>query len=167
MTATPLEELRNKLRTYVSENGLRHTQERYRILDIAYNARRVFTPEVLYELAQEEGLQVSRATVYNTLTLFERSGIVLRLPSPGTMYQYLMTFQAEQSPLLFCTQCAEFSTYYRKSVKTILAEKELRPPRFTHEHAIICLYGICNKCKKSAEAQKRAIEREKAKKKKK
>lgn len=154
MITTPLEELRAQLNAYMTEKGLRQTPERYSILEVAYKAKQIFTPEVLFDLTREEGLLISRATVYNTLSLLERSGIVLRLPSPNAKCQYLMACLAEQCPLLFCTECNQFSTYYRRSVKSILADKDLRPPRFSYSHAVICLYGICNKCKKKKSSQK-------------
>lgn len=166
MIVTSLEDLRSRLRAYVSENGLRHTPERYSILEVAYNLKKIFTPDDLFDLTRENGLPVSLSTVYNTLTLLERCGIVLRLPSPETKYQYLMASFAEQCPLLFCTECAQFSTYYRRNVKSILADKDLRPPRFSYRQAIICLYGICDKCRKKQSALKKAADKAAPKKKK-
>ena len=55
MIVTSLEDLRSRLRAYVSEHGLRHTPERYSILEVAYNLKKIFTPDDLFDLTRENG----------------------------------------------------------------------------------------------------------------
>ena len=64
------------LRAYLDEHQLRHTPERFAILAAVCKLQRFTIDELRASL---ENLTVSRATIYNTLSLFEDAKLVYRL----------------------------------------------------------------------------------------
>ncbi|RMF53984.1 MAG: transcriptional repressor, partial [Bacteroidetes bacterium] len=64
------------LEAYLTEKGLRRTEERTEVLKAIYQDLTHFDAESLHKHLQEKGLRVSRATVYNTLDLLVACGLV-------------------------------------------------------------------------------------------
>ena len=62
-----LEEVKKLFTAHLENKGLRKTGERYAILEEIYARSGHFDVDELYAGMKERGLQVSRATVYNTL----------------------------------------------------------------------------------------------------
>ena len=63
--------VRNILTSYLEQNNLRKTPERFAILDAVYSINGHFTLDELGDkLNTEDRFPVSRATLYNTLRLF-------------------------------------------------------------------------------------------------
>ena len=66
------ETVKNIFTEYLNVHGHRKTPERYAILDTIYSIDGHFDIDMLYTImAEEEKFRVSRATLYNTLILFE------------------------------------------------------------------------------------------------
>ena len=71
--------VRNILTSYLEQNNLRKTPERFAILDAVYSINGHFTLDELGDkLNTEDRFPVSRATLYNTLRLFMALRLVIR-----------------------------------------------------------------------------------------
>ncbi|MBP6307286.1 MAG: transcriptional repressor, partial [Opitutaceae bacterium] len=62
-------EARDKFKSYLSQKGLRVTNQRLAIFDAAFAQKEHFTAEQLLNLARAIDDSVSRATVYRTLPI--------------------------------------------------------------------------------------------------
>jgi len=65
------------------EHGVRYTQRRHAVFASLFGVNTHPTAEELQEIVREQGSEVSTATIYNTLDLFCRNGLVRRLPMPS------------------------------------------------------------------------------------
>ena len=75
-----LRQARQKLSDYVRINSLRYTQERETLLDAIYLTEAPFSAEAMSkQMSEKRRMRVSRATVYNNLSLFERAGLVRKV----------------------------------------------------------------------------------------
>ncbi len=70
-------ELRRVFENILKRKGLRRTQERFYLLDEIYSMTGHFTADELYRVVKSKGFMISRATVYNSLNLFEELGLVI------------------------------------------------------------------------------------------
>ena len=76
------------LTEYLRIKKLRKTPERYAILDKVCEMNRHFDIDMLYDIIEEDGFHVSRATLYNTMELFTDCGIVRRHQFGNQPMQY-------------------------------------------------------------------------------
>lgn len=115
---------RERFKDFLSEAGLRVTQQRMAIFDAACEAEEHFTAEELLEKSRAIDSSVSRATVYRTLPILIESNLI-REVDVGKDYKFYMvnqeskTFQAQ----VICSQCdkifeidAPFMEWYGKTV---------------------------------------------------
>ncbi len=111
-------------REYLTDKGLRVTNQRKAIFEAAFAYTAHFTAEELLDKAREIDDSVSRATVYRSLPILTESGLV-REVDVGKDYKFYManrradTFQAQ----VVCIDCdkifeidAPFMEWYGKSV---------------------------------------------------
>lgn len=135
------------LDAYIAEHGLRATPERNAILDCVAERRGSFGVADLLAAMEERGFRVSRATVYNALTLFEQVMIVARrLSQTGEAALWEASDQGRVAIALVCTRCGR-----RRSVRDAALARQLtarRYPSFTPTGVDICVSGICSRCRK-------------------
>ncbi len=71
-----LKTVREVLTKYMEARQMRKTHERYALLEYVYNYDGHFDVDTFYKHLKENGCNVSRATVYNTLEVFLDAGLV-------------------------------------------------------------------------------------------
>lgn len=60
----------------LNEHGILPTQQRLQLADVLFSAHRHLSADQVLSEARERGYSVSKATVYNTLGLFARKGLI-------------------------------------------------------------------------------------------
>lgn len=122
---------REKFKSYLSEQGLRVTNQRLAIFDAAFAQKEHFTAEQLLECARALDDSVSRATVYRTLPLMTGSH-VLREVDIGTGEKFYLpdTGANAQVAQVVCVDCdrifeisAPFMEWYGSTVSSKLGLK--------------------------------------------
>ena len=71
-----IEVIKDVLRQYLKDKGLRNTPERYTILEEIYNYDEHFNVDDLYLLMLQRKYQISKATIYNTIEVFLDAGLI-------------------------------------------------------------------------------------------
>ncbi len=71
-----IEVIKDVLRQYLKDKGLRNTPERYTILEEIYNYDEHFTVDDLYLLMLQRKYHISKATIYNTIEVFLDAGLI-------------------------------------------------------------------------------------------
>ena len=66
----------DKIETFLRENNISPTKQRLELAEIIFSKNQHFTAADLINMAINSDLNISRATVYNTLCLFEKRGIL-------------------------------------------------------------------------------------------
>ena len=69
----------NDIRDLLEERGIQATAQRMRIAGLLFARDQHLTAEQIIQALAEEGTEVSKATVYNTLNLFAGKGLVKSL----------------------------------------------------------------------------------------
>ena len=73
------ESVRDQIREFLANKGLRKTMQRDAIIEAAFSTDRHYSAEELLELARVIEPTVSRATVYRTLPILVQSGLLREL----------------------------------------------------------------------------------------
>ena len=149
--------VRNILTSYLEQNNLRKTPERFAILDAVYSINGHFTLDELGDkLNTEDRFPVSRATLYNTLRLFMALRIVIRHRFQGST-KYEACYDNNSHSHQICTVCGKVSEF--KSQKVIDSIDALHLRRFRKDGFSLYVYGICSSCqaKLTRQATKRKL----------
>jgi len=119
---------REKFRHYLTEKGLRVTNQRLAIFDAAFGQKDHFTAEQLLDYARSIDDSVSRATVYRTLPIMTESAILREVDiGSGEKFYLPITNNTTQVAQVVCTDCdrifeisAPFMEWYGSTVSSKL-----------------------------------------------
>lgn len=130
---------------YLDEHCLRHTPERFSILKTICTLQRFSIDELRTALTE---LTISRATIYNTLSLLEDARLVQKLDKEFGVRstQYELVQASESSVQIVCQRCGRVSTIKDSTISRMLADK--RWPNFVPQHFSLYMFGVCKVCRK-------------------
>lgn len=138
-------ELEQVMNTYLLACDLKPTRGRSKILSTIYTMDRPFDADTVFEKMKQVGYAVSRSTVYTTLDLLSRCGVLIRLARSNASV-YLFAWRCVGYSLVFCTECGKVN-YYRQT-SLIRRLQLLQPPRFKKRQSVVLTLGNCSDCAK-------------------
>ena len=141
-----IEEVKKIFSAYLEQKAQRKTVERFQILEEIYSRHDHFDAEVLYSELKQKGLNVSRATVYNTLDLLISCDLIQKHQFGKNQSQYEKSYGYKQHDHILCVDCkkvVEFCDPRIQQIKSMMGDLL----NFTITHHSLNLYGICGNCK--------------------
>jgi Fur family transcriptional regulator, ferric uptake regulator len=142
--------IRKRFDEYLRSRSLKLTQQREKIFEHAFATHEHFTAEMLHRWmtegeAGEIDKNVSRATVYRTLSLLEEGGFIGSLDSGRgeLMYEHLLGH--EHHDHLICRSCGKIEEFRNDEIER-LQEEVAAHHGFTILHHTLKLEGHCKKC---------------------
>lgn len=120
-----LDEVRRLFADFLKQRGQRQTPERFAILESIYATGDHVDADALYLRLKNDGVQVSRATVYNTLELLLDCDLVVKHQFGKTQAKYERSFAYWQHDHLLCIDCGaifEFCDPRIQSIQETVAE---------------------------------------------
>lgn len=125
------------------ELGLKLTHQRLEIFRVLANAEDHPSAEGVYERVKAKIPPISFDTVYRTLALFERHGVIARVNhlADRTRYDSNMTVHHH----MVCTRCKRIRDFYWPAVDEMEAPEETKGWG-SIEGAYLELRGICRAC---------------------
>ncbi|NNC96039.1 MAG: transcriptional repressor [Chitinophagales bacterium] len=142
-----MQEVKQLFNSYLEEHNLRKTSERFAILEEIYERVDHFEAEVLFEQIRAKNMNISRATVYNTLDLLVSCDLVKKHQFGKNHAQYEKSFGYKQHDHIICTECkkvVEFCDPRIQQIQTMMGDLL----HFKITHHSLNLYGICSDCLK-------------------
>ncbi len=133
-----------EFKEYLKEAKLKYTPQREEILNEILSTKGHFEVEDIVHTLKEKKKNVSRATVYRTLSILKDMGIVNEVIKYKNKTIYELGLQKHHDHLI-CVNCGEIIEFFNKKLEEIqdkICEKFKFHP-FSHRLEI---YGLCQKC---------------------
>jgi Fur family ferric uptake transcriptional regulator len=145
----PKTEIPGRLQAMLSERGVRLTEQRRAILSVIETAKKHLDASQILRRAQKFDESVNRSTVYRTLNMLKRHGMVdeldlMHLGGEGHYYERKMSREHIHMACLRCGKITEFESELFESLKQEM-ESECR---FRIVVARLEIGGYCSACRK-------------------
>ena len=134
-----------KFEQFLRSAGLKVTRTRREVLREVFRHHDHFDAEELYLKLKEHDANVSRATVYRTLTLLVSSGLVrkMELGEGRSIYEHVLGHAHHDH--LICLQCNKILEFQNPRIEELQKEiaRKFGFKLLSHTQQ---LYGICKEC---------------------
>ena len=133
---------------YLADHGLPTTQQRRAVAEAVFFATGHLSAEDVAHLVAKRGIAVGQATVYRSLDLLVRSGLVLEHDFGEGFRRYEPVAPGQAHEHCICSSCGrvtEFSNDRLERMIGLLAEEaQFRP----HHHRLE-VFGLCRECQQA------------------
>jgi len=145
----PKTEIPGRLQALMSQCGVRMTEQRRAILSVIETAKKHLDASQILRRARKLDESVDRSTVYRTLNLLKRHGLVdeldlMHLDGEGHYYERKMSREHIHMACLRCGKITEFESELFDSLK----EQMQSECRFKIVVARLEIGGYCTTCRK-------------------
>ncbi len=145
-----IEQELDRFQLYLQTEGLKLTNERKALLREIFSTHYHFEADELLFKMKSKDLKISRATIYRSLDLLVRSGMVRRVHLGEDHYHYERVTKNSHHDHLICTACGaviEFHDPQLEKRQLEICEKK----KFTPTYHNLQILGICRSCVKKGE----------------
>lgn len=136
----------NLFRRYLREQGLPITQQREAVADVVFSSTGHLSVEDIEAALKGQGERIGKATIYRTMEILVRSGLVEEHDFGEGFKRYEHLFG--QQPIhehLICTNCSRVIEFQSPQVVR-LQEETARQHGFLPTRHRLEIYGICAHC---------------------
>ena len=133
-------------RRYLRDQGLPVTQQREAIAEVVFNATGHLSVEEIEVRLRGEGERIGKATIYRTLEMLVKSGLVEEHDFGEGFKRYEHLFG--QKPVrehLVCTECGKVTEIHSSELVRV-QEEEARRHGFLPGRYRLQIYGLCAAC---------------------
>jgi Fur family ferric uptake transcriptional regulator len=133
-------------RRYLRDQGLPVTQQRESIAEVVFASPEHLSVEEIERRLREQGERIGKATIYRTLEMLVRSGLVEEYDFGEGFKRYKHLFgQTQVREHLICTECGKVSEIQGEEL-TRLQDRIAREHGFLPARHRLEMYGICAEC---------------------
>jgi Fur family transcriptional regulator, ferric uptake regulator len=139
-----------RFQEFLQQQGLKLTSERTSLVREIFSIHYHFEADELLFKMKEKGVKISRATVYRTLELLVKSGMVRRVHLGEDHYHYEHVTGNSHHDHLICTTCGgviEFHDAELERLQMAICDKKKFTPTF-HNLQIL---GVCDPCRRKGQ----------------
>ena len=135
----------NKIAGILREHGNKLTPQRHEVLRVIASSRDHLTPEAIFEKCRESDPYIGKVTVYRTLDLLDKLGLVCKIHSREGCRSYMMRRPSEHHHHLVCSNCGKVVDL--TACDLIEADKKVaKESGFTIKGHLLEFYGLCPDC---------------------
>lgn len=142
---------------YLKENKCRRTPERFAVLEAIYSLSGSFEiKELMEHLEEQKKFRVSRATIYNTITMLIQANLVTHHQF-GAISKYEKCYGTAKAYTI-CTKCGKVTEVSNINITDNIT-KNIK--KFHLTHYSLHLHGLCNKCHMAMKRRKARLSKSK------
>jgi len=130
---------------FLKEQGLKWTFGRKEVLREALAAEGHFEPEELAYRLRKRGSRTSKATVYRTLPLLVKAGLIKEVIHGERHHHYEYIHNKNDHDHLICLKCGKILEFEDDSLRQA-KEKVCRKFDFQPQKILVEIFGYCRTC---------------------
>lgn len=135
----------NKIAGILRENGHKLTPQRHLVLKVMASSHDHLTPEDIYKKSRLADPYIGRVTVYRTLDMLSKLGLVCRFHGDDGCRSYMIRRPLEHHHHLVCSSCGQVIDF--TNCNLVEMEEELtQESGFNIKGHLLEFYGICRSC---------------------
>ena len=131
---------------YIKQRGLKWTPEREKVLREALAMEGHFEADALAFRLRKKGSRISRATVYRTLPLLVKGGLIKEVIHGEKHHHYEHIHDEQHHDHLICLKCRKIIEFHDPSLREI-EEKVCMENHFQPQKILVEIFGYCQGCK--------------------
>jgi Fur family ferric uptake transcriptional regulator len=140
----------NRFQEFLAGQGLKLTSERTALIREIFSTHYHFEADELLFKMKEKNVKISRATIYRTLELLVRSGLVRRVHLGEDHYHYEYVSGNSHHDHLICTTCGSVIEFHDEDLEK--RQREIcERKRFTPTFHNLQILGVCDACRRKGE----------------
>lgn len=147
---TSIDEFAQQFEDFLKSSGLRLTQKRMDVLNQVFAYQGHFQTEDLLVHMRQNGYNVSRPTIYRTLPLLVRSGLLTEFIDAQKNTRYESIHSLKEHAHLICLRCSQIVEFKEPGIdalqKSVCEAHQFKPVRFRNE-----IIGYCAECQAELE----------------
>ncbi len=154
-TEVPAQRVREKevaFQKFIQQEGLKTTKQRNTIVSVFFKMKGHISVEELLRQVKQVNAKIGYATVYRTLHLLVRSGLVEERRFGDGLSRYEGHSEVEHHDHMICQNCGKIFEFFNPDLEK-LQEKLAEENKFTIYRHRLELYGECQD-KKACEQRK-------------
>lgn len=148
-------ELVERFRRYMRDRNVPLTHQRETIAAALFSSQDHLSVEDIEALLRADDVHVGKATVYRTLDLLAKAGLVVEHDFGEGFKRYEPCNATSHHEHLVCLECGnvvEFRSERIERMKALIAEEH----GFRHHHHRLEIYGVCTDCQERAASSLKA-----------
>jgi len=136
----------NTFKNFLAKQRLKFTPQRKVVLETVFAIHRHFDAEDLVEILRREDKRISRATVYRTLDLLVKCGLVraMELGEARKTYEHILGHKHHDH--LICTGCGRTIEFDDGLIES-LQQKVCDHLNFKAQTHSLRIFGVCEHCR--------------------
>ena len=139
-----------KFADFLQQQGLKLTSEREALLREIFSIHYHFEADELLFKMKQNNVKISRATVYRTLELLVKSGLVRRVHLGEDHYHYEHVSGNSHHDHLVCTTCGAVIEFHDEDLER--RQREIcERKKFTPTFHNLQILGLCDACRRKGE----------------
>jgi len=141
---------------FLRKGPYRVTPERFEVLDNAYARNEHFSADELYLSMKNDGSNISRATVYNTLELLVTCGLLSKQNFLGKKARFEKIIGVLDHNHIICVNCGRITEFKSSAIQKV-QESICDEYNFVAVNHSFNIYGYCKdlkKCKSGTSIEK-------------
>jgi Fur family ferric uptake transcriptional regulator len=140
----------NRFQQFLAGQGLKLTNERKSLVREIFATHYHFEADELLFKMKEKHVKISRATIYRTLELLVKSGMVRRVHLGEDHYHYEHITGNSHHDHLICTTCGSIIEFHDPVLET--RQREIcESKKFMPTFHNLQILGVCNACRRKGE----------------
>jgi Fur family transcriptional regulator, ferric uptake regulator len=138
---------KNEFFSFIKDHGFKYTHERNAVLEAITSFKGHFNADELCDRLRERGENISRATVYRSIPLLVKSGIIKETVRSIEKTSYEAVLGREHHDHLVCVQCGKLIEFKNDDIER-LQNEVCKLYGFEPEDHLMSIRGYCEKCRK-------------------